>query len=136
MKHLARSGFLRCTLVVFVLTACGCKKEEPIKGPFTDDFERPEVGANYFNTGGPYELVGGKLRVKGAYNHPLWLKKVLPRDAVIEFDVVSNPECGFAFIEKWIGKDETVDEIIGSSSKKNRLWKKHSDKSGEPLKGL
>lgn len=80
---------------------CGCTKEEPIKSPFKDDFERPEVGSTYFNTGGPYRIVGGKLNVRGAYNHPLWLKKKLPRDAVVAFDVMSRTADGDIKVEVW-----------------------------------
>lgn len=55
-----------------------CTKVEPITGTFTDTFERAELGPNYHDTGGSYRIEAGKLRVKGAYNKPLWLKRKLP----------------------------------------------------------
>jgi hypothetical protein len=90
------------TLSVLLLAATGCvKKDEQIKAPFTDDFARVELGSNYLNTGGPYQIVSGKLNVKGAHNHPLWLKKRLPRDAEIELDVVSKSAVGDIKVEAW-----------------------------------
>jgi hypothetical protein len=60
---------------------------------FSDDFERVELGPNWHNTGGGYTIRNGELRVKGARNKPLWLKRTLPRDVRIEFDVRSeSPE--------------------------------------------
>jgi hypothetical protein len=78
-----------------------CTKVEPITGTFTDQFERAEIGTNYHNTGAQYSIAAGKLRVKAAYNHPLWLKKKLPRDAVIEFDVTSDSTSGDIKVEAW-----------------------------------
>jgi hypothetical protein len=93
---------MRWVLPLIFLLAGGCPpKEEPIKSPFTDNFERAELGSNYLNTGGPYQIVNGKLNIKGAYNHPLWLKKKLPRDAVIELDVMSKTPDGDIKVEAW-----------------------------------
>ena len=62
-------------------------------GPFKDDFNRTELGPLWRNTGGSYQIVDGKLRVRGARNKPLWLKRTLPRNVRIEFDVRSeSPE--------------------------------------------
>ncbi len=56
------------------------------------------------------------------------LKKGL--EFTISIYTAANPEYGFSFIEKWIGKDEVIDEIIKSNLKKNRLFKKHPQKAG------
>jgi Farnesoic acid 0-methyl transferase len=95
-KNLALA--LAVTLAVVVT---GCTKQEPIKSPFSDSYDRPELGGNYHNTGGPYSILEGKLKIKGAYNHPLWLKKMLPRDAEIAFDVTSNSPDGDIKVEAW-----------------------------------
>lgn len=79
----------------------GCTKDEPIKKPFVDTFNRRELGANYYNTGGPYRIQNNALTVQGAYNHPLWLKKKLPRDAEITFEVASNSPSGDIKVEAW-----------------------------------
>ncbi len=48
----------------------------------------------------------------------------------------ANPEYGFAFMEKWIGKDKIIDIIIKSNLKKNRLLGKHPEKAGKILKRI
>jgi hypothetical protein len=48
----------------------------------------------------------------------------------------SNPEYGFSFMEKWIGKDKVIDDIIKSNLRKNRLLKKYPKKTEELLKGI
>jgi hypothetical protein len=50
--------------------------------------------------------------------------------------VAANPEYGFSFIERWIGKDKDIDEIIKSNLKKNRLLKKHPKKTKELLRRI
>ncbi|MFT3923646.1 MAG: DUF1080 domain-containing protein [Myxococcales bacterium] len=73
--------------------ACVPRGDPALGGPFRDDFERAELGPLWRNTGGAYQIVDGKLRVRGARNKPLWLKRTLPRNARIEFDVRSeSPE--------------------------------------------
>lgn len=56
---------------------------------FADRYNRKELGADYRDTIGRYVVHGGRLHVAKAYNHPLWLKRKLPRNAVIEFDAWS-----------------------------------------------
>jgi hypothetical protein len=66
---------------------------------FFDDFERKELGPNWNSTGGSYSIRGGQLRVKGARNKPLWLKRALPDDVRIEFDVRSESPGGDIKVE-------------------------------------
>jgi len=102
MTHpFSRPGALIAHLLGLGLLLGGCLKDDVITTPFADDFERPEVGSNYFDTGAPYQMVGGKLNIKGARNHPLWLKKKLPRNAVIELNVVSKSPEGDIKVEAW-----------------------------------
>lgn len=80
----------------------GCKIErEPAvaTGPFSDNFERGELGADWNNTGGPYEIRDGMLHVQGAFNHPLWLTRALPKDVRIEFDARSASPDGDIKVE-------------------------------------
>jgi hypothetical protein len=88
-------------LLLAIVTLAGCPKDEVISAPFTEDFERAELGSRYYNTGGPYRIVSGKLKIQGAYNHPLWLKKRLPRNAEITFDVTSDSAVGDIKVEAW-----------------------------------
>ena len=85
---------LSCLVLVPVLGA-GCKAKTPaITEPFLDNFERGELGATWLDTSGKGRVVDGKLNVTGALNHPLWLRKRLPRDVVVEVDVMSKSPDG------------------------------------------
>ena len=68
-------------------------------GGFTDTFERSEVGSAWNNTGGPYRIISGSLHVRGARNHPLWLRRRLPHNVRIEFDVRSDTQDGDIKVE-------------------------------------
>jgi len=81
------------------LSACKVSDPPPVTGPWTDDFERSDIGRDYKPTSEAYTIVGGALNVKGAYNHPLWLRKKLPDDVVIELDVWAKTTDGDLKIE-------------------------------------
>jgi hypothetical protein len=49
------------------------------------------------------------------------LKKGL--DFTLGVFTAANPEYGFSFIEKWIGKDRVIDDIIKSNLEKTDFWK-------------
>ena len=78
------------TAGIALLWLAACTQAKPITVPFTDDFNSSLLGDDYNNTGGPYEIRDGKLQVQGAYNHPLWLKRKLPRNAEIVFEATSK----------------------------------------------
>jgi len=78
----------------------GCRvKDELGAAPFTDAFARAELGADWLDTGGGYRIVGGQAVAHDAYNHPLWLKKRLPRDVVVEVDAESHSPAGDIKVE-------------------------------------
>lgn len=78
-------------LLLLALVSIACKAKTPvISEPFSEDFERAEVGPGWHNTGGEYAVKDGKLNVTRAHNHPLWLRRKLPRDVVVELDVMSK----------------------------------------------
>ncbi len=83
-------------LAILLGSLYGCTPQgDPAIGPdgFTDDFERSSLGDAWHNTGGPYRLRDGWLNVRGARNRPLWLRRRLPRDVRVTFDVKSeSPE--------------------------------------------
>lgn len=74
---------------------------DPGIGPegFRDAFDRPELGKQWNNTGGNYAIKKGWLRVQGARNKPLWLRRTLPRDVRIELDVRSEATEGDIKVE-------------------------------------
>ena len=52
-----------------------CRAKVPaIDAPFTDDFERAELGADWNATSDAYRIADGKLTVSNAHNHPAWLR--------------------------------------------------------------
>lgn len=86
--------------LALVLGAC-TPQGDPAIGPdgFTDDFEREDLGDLWHNTGGRYRIENGWLNIQGARNRPLWLRRRLPRDARIEFDVRSESPQGDIKVE-------------------------------------
>jgi hypothetical protein len=84
--------------VVFVVASgLACTPQgDPSVGPdgFTDDFERDELGDHWFNTGASWRIVDGQLNIRNARNRPLWLRRILPRDSRIEFDIRSESPDG------------------------------------------
>src|SRR5512139_1315554 len=93
-SRLVAHDFARLLAPSLLLTAlAGCTPQgDPSIGPegFVDDFERARLGDAWNNTGGPWVVREGRLRVRGAHNHPLWLRRTLPRDVRIEFDAQSD----------------------------------------------
>lgn len=92
----------RVLSLAVLLTAC-VPQGDPAIGPegYKDDFNRDELGDDWRSTGATYRIVDGQLRVRGARNKPLWLRRVLPRDARIELDVRSESKEGDIKVEVW-----------------------------------
>ncbi|HEY0712457.1 MAG TPA: hypothetical protein VGF45_07275 [Polyangia bacterium] len=89
---------LACLLALGALA--GCKAKMPsITEPFSDSFERAELGAGWLDTSGQARIEGGKLHVTQGYNKPVWLQRRLPANAVIELDVMSKSPSGDIKIE-------------------------------------
>jgi hypothetical protein len=87
-------------LLVLAAGAAGCKAKVPaITEPFEDGFDRAEVGPTWNNTGGPWRIADGKLNVALAHNHPLWLRRKLPADVVVEIDAMSSSPDGDLKVE-------------------------------------
>jgi hypothetical protein len=102
-------------LALAAATAVGCKARTPvITEPFTDAFERREVGPVWLDTsGGLFQVRDGKLNVQGGLNRPLWLRKRLPRDVIIELDVMSRSDVGDIKVELF-GDGESFDPDQGT----------------------
>lgn len=86
------------------LSAAGCHKapaaDPPLKLPFSDSFDRPELGSMWRATNpDAFRIMNGALSAHGAHNQPLWLAGALPRDAVIDLDVWSNSPDGDIKVE-------------------------------------
>ncbi|MBX3159141.1 MAG: hypothetical protein KF773_24445 [Deltaproteobacteria bacterium] len=87
-------------LLAVTAAACKVKDPPPIKEAWQDTFERDVVGGNYYVTSSDaYSVANGALNARGAHNHPLWLRKKLPRDVRIEFDCWSTDPRGDIKVE-------------------------------------
>ncbi len=95
-----RSSSLSLLLLSFALLAIAglaCTPQgDPSVGPggYADDFNREELGDHWYNTGASWRIIDGQLNIRNARNRPLWLRRVLPRDARIEFDIRSESPDG------------------------------------------
>jgi hypothetical protein len=76
-------------------------EDPPLGAAFSDDFERQELGPDWRATSPVWRISGGKLCVSNAKNHPLWLKRRLPLNALVEFDAVSSSPDGDIKAEIW-----------------------------------
>ena len=67
---------------------------EPAAGPFSDDFDRGQLGADWLATDpAAVSIQQGAAVVQRAHNHPVWLRKPLPENVVIDLDVwTDSPE--------------------------------------------
>lgn len=69
--------------------------------PFKDDFERDAIGDAYYATGNAFRIEAGRLCVKGARNHPLWLRHRLPLNARIQVEAEAASSDGDIKLEAW-----------------------------------
>jgi len=91
-----------------------CRAKVPvIDAPFTEDFERADLGAGWNATSNDYRIAGGKLTVSNAHNHPAWLRRRLPHDAVFDVDAMSKSAAGDIKLELY-GDGESFDPDKGS----------------------
>ncbi len=110
----ARAAAVAVTVALLAALPGGCRAKDPvISEPFTDDFERAEPGPTWNNTGASYQIAGGRLNVAGAYNHPLWLRRKLPQDVVIDVDATSKSPSGDLKVEVF-GDGESFDADKGA----------------------
>jgi hypothetical protein len=98
MKHRVSLGLTLTATAVAVLplvfASPACVKPTPqspvITARWEDRFDRAQLGADWNATSAAWSIVDGHVRVANARNHPLWLRRRLPRNARIEFDAWSN----------------------------------------------
>jgi hypothetical protein len=78
-----------------------------------DTFDRPQLGPDYTDTGGNWSIKDGALHGQNGYNHPLWLKKVLPKNVRVDFDIWTTSPDGDLKVELF-GDGVTSDPDRGS----------------------
>ena len=90
---------MRSWLVLLLLAvACKVREQPPITSPWQHDFDAGLAG-NFYATGDGYHVENRALSARGAHNHPLWLRRKLPRDVRIDLDAWSTEPRGDIKIE-------------------------------------
>jgi hypothetical protein len=85
--------------IPLVLAACKVREQPPIINEvWQHDFDAGLAG-QFHATGDGYRVEEGALSAHGAHNHPLWLRRKLPRDVRIDFDAWSNDARGDIKVE-------------------------------------
>jgi len=96
-----------------VCAGSACKARVPtIDAPFSDKFDRVDLGPDWQDTGHGASIKDGKLSLARAYNHPVWLRRKLPRNVQIDFDAVSRSPAGDLKVELF-GDGESFDPDKG-----------------------
>ena len=73
---------------------------EPAAGPFSDNFDRAQLGPDWLATDpAAVSLQQGAVVVQNAHNHPVWLRKPLPENVVIDLDVWTDSPDGDMKVE-------------------------------------
>jgi hypothetical protein len=95
---------------IVLSVAAGCRRaDEPIVSEFTDTFDRADLGPAWRDTGGNYRIEKGELIARQVRHHPLWLRRVLPPNAAIEFDAWTNtPNADIRVVLYGDGKSTTA----------------------------
>lgn len=88
----------RWLAIPLLLAACKVREQPPISERWDYAFD-DGLGELFYATGDGYRVEHGALSARGAHNHPLWLRKRLPRDVRIELDAWSNEPRGDIKIE-------------------------------------
>jgi hypothetical protein len=71
--------------------ACNANDDPLLSEPFTDSFDRTDLGADWNSTSyGAYFIRSNRLCIAKPRNHPLWLKRRLPANVKVEFDATPS----------------------------------------------
>ena len=90
---------MRCWLAIpLVLAGCKVREQPPITETWRFDFDAG-LRDVFYVTGDGYRAAHGALSARGAHNHPLWLRRKLPRDVRIDFDAWSTEPRGDIKVE-------------------------------------
>lgn len=100
-RSLVALGVLCASAAVWIPLGCDPPPRATPGQRFEDRFERADFGADWRTTGSGWRIENGAIRGEGARNHPLWLRRKLPRDARIEFDAWSESPAGDLKCEAW-----------------------------------
>ncbi len=82
-------------------SSSAASRDELLSEPYTDRFERSELGPDWRATSSAWHIEGGRLCAARAHNHPVWLARRIPTNARIEFDALSHSADGDIKAELW-----------------------------------
>jgi len=74
---------------------------EPLLTPFSDSFDRQDLGQGWRPLSPVWRITGGELCGQGARNRGVWLRRKLPVNARIEVDARSDSPDGDIKLEVW-----------------------------------
>jgi hypothetical protein len=86
-RHLVVLSLAAVSFACLPKTAAGAGA---ITAPFTDSFDRGELGASYKKSGGTWEVRDSALHSTGEHNIPLFLDVKLPKNVKVEFTAWSR----------------------------------------------
>jgi hypothetical protein len=108
-----KTSFLSLVAATLAFAGPACKPRiQTIDAPFSDTFDRADLGPDWLDTGRGATIKDGKLNLVRAYNHPVWLRRKLPRNVQIDFDAVSKSPAGDLKVELF-GDGESFDSDKG-----------------------
>ncbi len=85
-----RAALLLCLPCLACLACTADPTRATAQVPFSDDFDRATLGDNYARFGGDWIIDRGSVYSIYAINIPLFLNVDLPKDVVVEVDVMSE----------------------------------------------
>lgn len=97
IRNAVKALAVTATATVLALPWMACdppRRPASVGERFADDFERADLGPEWRETGPGWRISGGALVGQNVRNHPLWLRRRLPRNARIEFDAWSESPNG------------------------------------------
>jgi hypothetical protein len=91
--------FAAASLAAVPLVVGACVRTSASTAPlitarWSDNFDRAQIGDEGRATSNDWQIQNGRLHVSNAHNHPLWLRRRMPRNARVEFDAWSGGDAG------------------------------------------
>jgi hypothetical protein len=113
MRSARLAASIFCALCAAALAGCAKNQPRPSTTPWSDDFDRANLGADWSDTGGNYRIENGALTFAMAHNHPLWLRRPLPDDVRIDVDATGlSPDGDIKVVLAGDGKSFESDDAV------------------------
>lgn len=83
------------------IDASASSNDALLRSQFRDSFERDELGADWGSTSNNWRIDDGRLCGRSSQNHPIWLKRRIPRNARVGFVAQTKSSEGDIKAEIW-----------------------------------